>query len=468
MRYTVKQGKKIAIHPHVQHHAKGTPGMTQGKLIFIGIASIVGAGFFLATGTIFNIAGPATLFGYLLAWLSVTTVFAALGEMAADEPGKGGSFRAYIGEYLGRGYSFVGGWVYWTAGVLIMSSEVTALGLFTQRWFPSVPLWLLSSLFSLLAVGLNWLGSEKFGQAESLFAVIKIVAVIGFIVAVLVVAGGMVFSGEYLPQTKAEWFPHGIKGLWSSIILIYFTFGGIIATGLAAGEMKEPEKIPGAFRRMVLLLLFLYLIPLTLVVLTGSTGSLSAQQSPFITVLSRLSVPYGDELLNGIMIAAAFSTMVAAMFASTRVLVSLAEDGDAPRKLLTKNKREVPTYALLASSGGLVFAIGISFFLPKEVYELLSTSAGINLVFLWMGILISHHIYRKKQRKIKGENHPMWGYPLRTLISCIIIVVVLVGIFLDRKHMISLGFTLALMILFTFCYQVMKRRKNTDKKTIRN
>ncbi|SDX51430.1 amino acid/polyamine/organocation transporter, APC superfamily [Marininema mesophilum] len=458
MRYTVDKKKK-AVHPHVQHQTEKEPGMTQARLTFIGIASIVGAGFFLATGTIFNMAGPSTLLGYALAWFSVSTIFAALGEMAADEAGKGGSFRAYAGEYLGRRVAFVGGWLYWTAGVLIMSSEVTALGLFTQRWFPSIPLWLLSAVFSLLALGLNWLGSEKFGQAESLFAVVKIAAIVGFVLVVMIVAGGMVMGGEFLPRTKDEWFPHGVRGLWSALILIYFTFGGIIATGLASGEMKEPGKIPGAFRGVVILLFILYFVPLTLVILTGSTGSLSPQQSPLITVLSRLSVPYADEILNGIMIAAAFSTMVAAMFADTRVLLSLAEDGDAPRGLLLKNRREVPTRALLASSGGLILAIGISFFLPKVVYELLSTSAGINLVLLWMGILLTHHQYRKKNGPPQEKSHPMWGYPLRTLLSCLLILLVLIGIFLDKKHLISLIFSLALIAVITLCYQLMKRKR---------
>ncbi|PTM59754.1 amino acid permease [Desmospora activa] len=451
MKYRDERGNKRSIHPRVQQQEAKETGMTAGRLVFVGIASIVGAGFFLATSSIFSLAGPATLFGYGIAWLVVATVIAALGEMVADEPGYGGSFRLYAEEHLGRGVAFVIGWTYWLAGVLIMSSEVTALGLFVQRWFPHWPLWLLVAVFALLALGLNLLGTEKFGKVESLFAVIKIAALIGFVIAAIVIYGGEATLGRLLPHTVTTWFPNGLTGLWSAMILIFFTFGGIEVTGMAAGELRNPAPVPSAFRRLMILLLILYLLPLTLVVLTKPLHHLSPQESPFITVLS--SVPFAGDLLNGVMIAAAFSTMVAAMFAVARVLLSLAEDGDAPSTLLTRNRRGVPMRALFASSGGLIIAVGLSFFLPKEVYELLSTSAGINLVLVWLVILWAHHNYKRQTRAKKGT-HPMWGYPWRNTAAAVGIFLVLAGSLLERRHLISFLFSLGALLLITIGYRI--------------
>jgi L-asparagine transporter-like permease len=182
------------------------------------------------------------------------------------------------------------------------------------------------------------------------------------------------------------------------------------------------------------------------------------EQSPFVTTLRSLHIPYADMILNGVMIAAAFSTMVAAMFAVTRVLLSLGKDGEAPRALLKRNGRGVPVRALLLSSGGLLLAVLLSFLLPKTVYELLTTSAGIILVGVWLIILWTHHRFRRVTAGKKESPYRMWGYPWRNGLAALLILLGLSGSVLQRNHVISLMLSLGTVIAVMAVYRLIQAR----------
>lgn len=61
--------------------------------------------------------------------------------------------------------------------------------------------------------------------------------------------------------------------------------------------------------------------------------------------------------------------MVATLFSISRIMFSLAQDGDAPPKLAHINSRGIAIYALPLSATGLALTILLSFFLPARLYE---------------------------------------------------------------------------------------------------
>jgi L-asparagine transporter-like permease len=63
--------------------------------------------------------------------------------------------------------------MYWLVGILIMSSEVTALSIFSRYWFPDVKLWAFATIYALLGLGINLLGIQYFGKIEFLFRIVK-------------------------------------------------------------------------------------------------------------------------------------------------------------------------------------------------------------------------------------------------------------------------------------------------------
>ncbi|HET7658687.1 MAG TPA: amino acid permease, partial [Bacillales bacterium] len=159
--------KHMVNHKKIEQMSRGKgDAITWRQLTLIGMGSVIGAGFFLGTGLSISLTGPSVLIGYLIAGVAAFLAFAALSEMTVNDPQKG-SFRVYARKAFGHGGGFVSGWMYWTAGVLIMSSEVTALSTFTRYWFHNIPLWIFASIYSALGLGINLLGVNNFGKIES-------------------------------------------------------------------------------------------------------------------------------------------------------------------------------------------------------------------------------------------------------------------------------------------------------------
>lgn len=380
-----------------QRHRKSKPGISHStldwwNLSLIGVGAVIGAGFFLGTALSIQRAGLSILIAYIIGGLISYKVFSSLAEMSVRDPQEG-SFRVYARKAFGSQMGFTSGWMYWLAGVLIMSTEVTALAIFSQFWFPTVPLWVFAAIYSALALAINLLGVRDFGKIESLFGLIKISALLIFIIFGLSMALGLINFLRPAASNLAElnqWFPAGITGLWTSLIFVLFSYGGIEVMGILSYELKQYKDIGKSGKVMLISLTGVYALALLFIFIMVPGYAVSTAESPFVTALSTFGFGFADSLLNVIIISAAFSTMVGALFAVTNVLVSLADDLDAPLLMAWRSKRGVPVPALMLTGVGLIFAIVMSFLLPNTVYEYLATAAGVMLILNWIIILLAN------------------------------------------------------------------------------
>ena len=316
-------------HKEKEKKRSGEIGITWWQLSLIGIGSIVGAGFFLGTSVAISLTGPSVIIAFLIAGLISYIAFTALAEMKINdlEPG---SFRDYARRAFGDNIGFISGWMFWIAGVLIMSSEVTALSVFSRYWFPQIPLWAFSVIYSCLGLGINLLGVKDFGEIESFFAIVKITALALFIIfGILFILGyaspkGSVAGASVISLSTLNWFPKGIKGLWSSMIFALFPYAGVAVVGAASKELKQSESFTKAINALMLALMFLYITSIVMILKMAHWQQIQTSKSPFITALSAFHVPYIGSIFNIIIVSAAFSTFVGALFAITNVLLSLA------------------------------------------------------------------------------------------------------------------------------------------------
>jgi L-asparagine transporter-like permease len=420
------------------------------QLSLIGIGSVIGAGFFLGSGLSIHLAGPAVLLGYLLAGLTAYFVFSALAEMTVQDP-QPGSFRTYAGQAFGHYAGFMSGWIYWVAGVLIMSSEVTALAIFTQLWLPDVPIWIFSIIYSAIALGINFLGVKNFGSIESFFAVIKISTLIGFIGFGILAAAG-VLSPEKAAESSAFLaegvFPNGFSGLWSAMIFILFSYGGIEVIGVLSTELRNKKDVPKAGTFLVAALTILYVVSILFILMMVSFRSINEDKSPFVSALSQFNIPYLDSIFNVILISAAFSTMVGSLFSITSIIVSLSKDGDAPQRLQKKTGKGVPAGALLLSGAGLGVSVLLSFLLPDTIYEYMTTSAGIMLILNWV-IILASHIKKRKQVGASHEKYKSSAYPVTSYLGIVLIAFTIAGSLLHANQRMgffaSIGFVVIIL-----------------------
>lgn len=370
-----------------------TGQMKWWQLSLLGVACTIGTGYFLGSGIGIKMGGGSVIFMFILAALGTYIVFDVLARMTGADPQQG-SFRAYAKKAFGRWAGFSSGWVYWSSELLIMGSQLTALSLFTRFWFPAIPMWIFATVYALIGLGVILLGTKAFERTEHVFAIIKVSAIVMFLLIAGAAVLGLITGGAHQPRFRAAketFLPAGLMGSWSSFIYAFYAFGGIEIMGLMATRLKRPEEAPKAGNIMILLLTTIYITSLILALTLIPLNALQGKESPFQVALGSYNLPFVPHAFNAILIIAGFSTMVASLFAVTTILITLAKDHDAPSIFAkkTSGKRQMPLFAIGFTTGGIAVAALMALLLPEELYEYVTTAAGIMLLLNWLFILLS-------------------------------------------------------------------------------
>ena len=410
--------------------------ITAPGLTLLTIGGVMGSGLFLASGMAIHDAGPGVIGVFAVGLLAMYLEITALAEMSAANPVPG-SFLVYGRQVLGPGFTFVTGWIYWLSSVLTMSSEVTAAALFTHVWFPHVPLWIWSFVYSAFIIGVNFFGVRSFETIEGVMAAVKTVAVVAFIgVGLLFLAGWLGHSPAAagapgwnpLAATGSVLWPNGLHGAAAALLLVLFAYAGTGVIGMAAAECKTPQStIPRAAGRTVLLVGALYLASAYLLVTMQPWSGVPTHSSPFVAAVTATALPYAAAVMNLVLLFAVLSTMNAALYANVRVLYALGKGHEAPGWLGRLNGRDVPAHATWISATLLLGAILLAYLLPHDAYTYLVTATGFQAMFIWLMIMLTHLLYRRYLR----HHHPdrlrfrLWGYPYTTFL---VIAIVLAGL----------------------------------------
>ena len=152
----------------------------------IAIGGAIGTGLFLGAGGRLAAAGPALVFIYAVCGFFAFLVLRALGELVMHRPSSG-SFVSYAREFFGEKAAFTAGWLYWLNWAMTAIVDVTAVALymnfFKKYWAPiaAVPQWVWALAALVLVLGLNLVSVKVFGEMEFWFALIKVVALVAFL-----------------------------------------------------------------------------------------------------------------------------------------------------------------------------------------------------------------------------------------------------------------------------------------------
>ncbi|KUP24138.1 amino acid permease [Paenibacillus sp. DMB5] len=361
------------------------------QLSLLGVAGTIGTGYFLGSGLAISIGGPAVLLVYLLAAAGTYVVFDALAQMTAQHPEQG-SFRSYAKKAFGSWAGFGSGWVYWFSELLIMGSQLTALSIFSRFWFPAVPMWTFAAGYAVLSLIIVFFGNKGFDRVENVLAVIKVSAILMFLILAAAFLAGWIGGAKYTPDMPngfKGWLPSGGIGLWSAFIFAFYAYGGIEVLGIMANRLENPEEAPKAGKVMLLSLATVYVLSIGLAVIMVPLSAFNPKESPFMLALSSDRLAFVPHLFNGVLIIAGFSTMTASLYAITSMMITLAQEGDAPRMFAKKWKDKYPFLALCLIAAGLTGAIMMSLWLPDRVYEYITTAAGLMILYNWSWILLS-------------------------------------------------------------------------------
>lgn len=363
------------------------------QLSLIGVGCTIGTGYFLGSSIGIEVTGPSIVISFLLAAFGTYIVFDLLAKMTAADP-QNGSFCYYAKKAFGPWAGFSCGWNYWCSNILIMGSQLTALSILSKFWFNQIPLWIFAAGYAAAAIVVVLFGTKGFDQVENILAIIKTSAIVMFIILAAAALFGWIGGGTHhfkLPSSMDQLFPSGFKGFWTSLIYAFYAYGGIEVIGLMAMELKKKEDAPKAGKIMLSLLTTIYVISLGLAVTMEHFTAFNEKESPFVKAMSDYHLAFFPHVFNGAIIIAGFSTMTASLFGVTTLLVTLAEDGDAPRFFAKKLKKfkNLPLTSLGLGAVGLLASVITALLVPGKIYEYITTAAGILLLYNWSFIIIS-------------------------------------------------------------------------------
>ena len=225
-------------------------------------------------------------------------------------------------------------------------------------------------------------------------------------------------------------FPNGFEGLFYMLAFLMFAFGGIELIGMAAAEAKDPEKtIPKAINQVVFRILIFYVGSLTILLSLVPWNQLDLgglDKSPFVMIFSQLGIGWAAHLLNFIILTAALSVYNSGMYANSRMLFGLAEQGNAPKFLRKINARGIPYAAILTSAFVTAICVVLNYVFPEKAFKLLMNLVVAAIVINWMMLALTHLKFKQKIQILnKVTRFPAIAYPITNYICVIFMLCIL-------------------------------------------
>lgn len=382
-----------------QHEHHLSRGLKNRHIQLIALGGAVGTGLFLGVAQTIALAGPSVLLGYAVAGVIAFLIMRQLGEMVVEEP-VAGSFSHFAHRYWGEFAGFLSGWNYWVLYVLVSMAELTAVGIYVQYWWPDIPTWVSALAFFVLLNAVNLLNVRLYGEMEFWLSIIKIAAIISMIGfglwLLLSGSGGAQVSVTNL-WALGGFFPHGLGGLIMAMAAIMFSFGGLELVGITAAEADDPgHSIPKATNQVIYRILIFYVGALAVLLSLYPWTEVQQGGSPFVMIFHSLNDNAVANVLNVVVLTAALSVCNSGVYCNSRMLLGLAEQGDAPRFLDRVNGRGVPVPALAVSAGATALCVLVNYLIPAEAFQVLMMLVVAALVINWGMISLTHLKFRAR------------------------------------------------------------------------
>lgn len=404
--------------PQTPQHQQGNlkKGLSSRHIQLIALGGSIGTGLFLGIAQTIKLAGPSVILGYAIAGLIAFLMMRQLGEMIVEEP-VSGSFSHFAYKYWGKFSGFMSGWNYWVLNILVCMAELSAIGLYIHYWWPDVPTWVSALGFFIFINVINLLNVKLFGEMEFWLAIIKVIAIIAMIAfGSYLLASGNGAASSNLSNLWAlgGFFPNGVMGLVMAMAMIMFAFGGIELVGIAAAETDNPKTtLPKAINQIVYRVLLFYILSLVIILSLYPWNQMAQGGSPFVLIFDSLGSQTAATVLNFVVLTAAVSVYNSTNYCTSRMLLGLAEQGNAPKLFSKINDRGIPVNAVMASAFFTLLCVLINYLFPEKAFSLLMMLVVAAIVINW--VVISYTHLKFKQRMIATNTptlFPSIAYPL--------------------------------------------------------
>lgn len=403
--------EKIQLHLATQPLKKK---LKQRHQTMLAIGGTLGTGLFIGLG--YSLAsGPGSLLiGFLLVGTSMFCVVQSAAELSCQFP-VSGSYATHVSRFIDKSIGFTVSTNYALAWLISFPSELIGLSMTVAYWNKSVNPCVWIAIFYVFVMILNLCSVEAFAETEFLLSIIKVIAIIIFIIiGIVLVCGGGPNSQGYIGTHY--WhdpgsFAHPVfKSLCNTFVSAAFSFGGSELVLLTAAESKDVGAISraakGTFWRIAIFYITTVvvigcLVPYNDERLLGGSSSEDVTASPFVIALANAG-SMGSKVanfMNVIILIAVLSVANSCVYASSRVIQALGASGQLPSICGYIDKKGRPLVGI-----GICGIFGLLGFLVASdnegtVFTWLFALCSISSFFTWFCICFSQVRFRIALRR---------------------------------------------------------------------
>lgn len=342
--------------------------LNKTQAVFLGLASMLGAGVFVVFGPAASAAGSLLPVAVILAGLVAYLNAASIAQLSRVVQGSGGAY-AYGRHYISKTAGFLAG----AAFLIGKMGSVAAIALTVAHYLtPENQIFTAISAITIMTI-VNILGINR----TAFGAMVLVSITLSFLT--LLIAASFAAPIASQPITVGEPF-----GVFSAAAFLFFAFAGYARVATLGGEVSNPAKtIPFA---IALSLGLVFVIYLALALTTGRVlgASLGFTITP-IADLAAISLPWlPSQVVAAVASIAALGSLLALLAGMGRTAATMAEDREVPEFLGLRNRLGAPWVAELAIAGIAILLvtvfevglnIGISSFAVLFYYSIANLAA---------------------------------------------------------------------------------------------
>ncbi|KIM99454.1 hypothetical protein OIDMADRAFT_200431 [Oidiodendron maius Zn] len=429
--------------------------------------------------------------------------------------------------FLDRGVGFSIGWMYWFAYAVLASDELVAVadainftyedGTTSLRWTAGNnvnPLvWI--ALFLVLATIINMAPVKWFGEIEYVLGSLKLIFITMLIVMMIILATMThwsnpfgFFNDYYNVRDEGQHLQRTIRGsvgtfigMWTTTIHVIFSYVGMDIVAATAAESKalpDAESMKMASRKISIRIVTLYafamlagsfVVPTNHPFINGKGTSLSAS-SIYIIAVVEAGIPAAAHFFNAIFVLASFTCAVNSMYVASRVLYTLALQGQTGPEFITRRlcqcKWGVPSRSVLVTGCLMMLAFMGSTGTPGMRLSELESNCTVSYLLIYIAICATYLCFFRTLDRVKrygnisesqaasyDRNHPRYPYKSHGqwlkaaygLVACIILITFNgVNSFLEhpfgRRQFIASYISIPVFILLILGYKIRKHGFN--------
>lgn len=435
-------------------------GLEARHIELIALGGTIGVGLFMGSASTLKWAGPSVLLAYIIAGLFVFFIMRSMGEMLFLEP-VAGSFAVYAHKYMSPYFGYLTAWGYWFMWIAVGVSEITAIGVYVQFWFPEIPQW----LPALIAVGMvalaNLVAVRLYGELEFWFAMIKVTTIIVMILVGLgVILFGFGNGGEPIGFANLTehggFFAGGWKGFLFALCIVVASYQGVELVGITAGEAKNPKvTLKRAINNILWRILIFYVGAIFVIVTIFPWNGIGTAGSPFVLTFAKIGIVAAAGIINFVVLSAALSGCNSGMYSGGRMLYALAKNRQLPAALTKLSANGVPVNCIAITILCLLAGAMLNYIIPnpQQVFVYVYSASVLPGMVPWFVVLISQlHFRRVHKEAIKTHGFKSVMFPYVNYLTIAFLLCVLVGMGINPDTRISLLVGAVFLAAVSVCY----------------